>query len=323
MNFTEFRLKVRRFFRNNKKLLLIVVIIWAIIFFVNKIFSNKPIEYTAETSYEAHTAVINDSNQTPQKLQQPIEDLIDEYIGYCNEGNYQRAFDLLSDDCKEYAFNNDITEFMTHVLEKMPTEKVHSIQNYSSIKHNGENLYIYEIKYTDDFLATGLTNTDYSFTSENITFFEGKDGLEMNVGNFMYHKDIKSISENEYLKIDVIDKIVNYSIEEYEVTFTNRSEYTIVISDKQEKDEITLVLQNEVRNRTDVADIILEPSESVTLKFTFPKFVDDGDVSKSLSFPAIRVMEKYSGTEGIEEAVIQSEIDNAIAKFSMDVGVDK
>ena len=107
------------------------------------------------------------------------------------------------------------------------------------------------------------------------------------------------------------------------MTFTNRSEYTIVISDKQEKDEITLVLQNEVRNRTDVADIILEPSESVTLKFTFPKFVDDGDVSKSLSFPAIRVMEKYSGTEVIEEAVIQSEIDNAIAKFSMDVGVDK
>lgn len=323
MSFTEFRLKARRFFRRNKKLLLVVFIIWAIIFFINKIFSNKPIEYTAETSYEAHTAVIDSSNQTPQKLQKPIEDLIDEYVGYCNEGNYQRAFDLLSEDCKEYAFDNDIVEFMTHVLEKMPTEKVHSIQNYSSVKNNGKNLYIYEVKYTDNFLATGLTNTDYSFTSENITFYEGEDGLEMNVGNYMYHTDIKSISENEYLKIDVIDKIVNYSIEEYEVTLTNRSEYTIVVADKQEKDEVTLVLSNEVRNRSEVADIILEPSESITLKFTFPKFVDDGDTSRSLAFSAIRVMEKYSGTEGVAEEVIQSEIDNAIAKFSMEVGIDK
>jgi hypothetical protein len=32
-------------------------------------------------------------------------------------------------------------------------------------------------------------------------------------------------------------------------------------------------------------------------------------------------MEKYSGTDGVDDATIQSEIDNAISKFSMEVNV--
>ena len=48
------------------------------------------------------------------------EDKVKEYVGYCNEGNYQKAFDMLSDDCKEYSFDNNIQYFMDHVYTKMP-----------------------------------------------------------------------------------------------------------------------------------------------------------------------------------------------------------
>lgn len=322
MNFTDIRLKIRHFFRKYKRILIIGFIIWAIIFFINMIFTNMPKDYTPTTTYEVHTSLVNNSDSTPKSLQQPIEDIINEYVGYCNEGNYQRAFDMLSEDCKEYAFDNDISRFMSHVLEKMPTPKKHAIQSYSSTKYNNRNMYIYQIKYTDDFLATGLTDTDYYYTEENMTFYEGEDGLEMNVGNFLYHTDIKAISENEYLKIDVVDKVVNYSAEQYNVVFTNRSNYTIVIADDQESNEVALVLPQETRMRAEVSSIVLDPSETLTLTFTFPKFVDDGEMSQALAFSSIRVMEQYSGVgEEIPKEVIQSEIDNAISKFSMDVGV--
>ena len=81
------------------------------------------------------------------------------------------------------------------------------------------------------------------------------------------------------------------------------------------------MLPQETRNRMEVTDIVLEPNETEAVTFTFQKFVDDGDESNSMLFSSIRVMEKYSGTEDVEEAVIQSEIDNAIAKFSMEVSV--
>lgn len=320
-NFTEFRLKFRRFVRKYKRVFIIIFIVWAIIFFINMILSNRGTDYTPQTTQEVHTSVINSSNSTPTSLQQPIEDIIEEYIGYCNEGNYQKAFNMLSEDCREYAFNNDVYEFMDHVLVKIPTPKVYSIQNYSSVTYGDRKMYIYEIKYTDDLLATGLTNSEYRYTQENITFYKNDNELEMNVGNYIYHTDIKSISENEYLKIDVIDKIVNYSIETYEVKFTNRSNYTIVIADGEETDEVALVLPNETRNRSELNDIVLGPNESMTLSFVFPKFVDDGDASQSLAFSSIRVMEKYSGTDNVDEETIQSEIDNAISKFSMTVSV--
>lgn len=321
MNFIDLRLKIRRFFRTYRRVLLIIFIIWAIVFFINMILRNMPKELKPETTYEVHSSVMDSSSSTPKSLQKPIEEKIEEYIGYCNEGNFQKAFNMLSEDCREYGFNNDIEEFMKHVFLKMPTPKKYSIQNYSNIKHGKMNLYIYEIKYIDNFLATGLTNTEYSFTTENITFYSENNELKMSVGNYIYHTDIKNISENNYLKIDVVDKVVNYSIETYKIKLTNRSNYTIVISDSQEKDEVVLVLPQEVRNLSEVADIVLGPEESLILDFTFPKFVDDGDSSQSIVFSSIRVMEKYSGTENVDEKTIQSEIDNAISKFSMEVKV--
>ena len=46
---------------------------------------------------------------------------------------------------------------MDHVLTKIPTPKIHAIQSYSKAKHNDKTMYIYEVKYIDDLLATGGT----------------------------------------------------------------------------------------------------------------------------------------------------------------------
>ncbi len=325
MNFTELRLKLRHFFKKYQKLILVIIILWGLIFLLNLYLRNRVVIPTPSTTFEPHVSVVDSSASTPKRMQTSIEDMIEEYVGYCNEGNYQKAFNMLSEDCRKYSFNDDIQAFRTHVLVKMPTPKKYAIQDYSNTKYGNQKVYIYEIKYTDDLLATGLTNTTYTFTSEKITFYEDDNNeMQMNVGNYIYHEDVKSISENEYLKIDVIQKIVNYSIETYEVKFTNRSNYTIVIADGAESDEIMLALPNETRNVSGTSQVVLKPQETTTMNFIFPKFVDDGDNSQSLVFSSIRVMEKYSGvSEDIEESVIQSEIDNAISKFSMEVKVSE
>lgn len=325
MNFTEFRLKLRHFLKKYQKLILVVIILWGLIFLLNLYLRNRIVEPVPSTTFEPHVSVINSAVSTPKHMQTTIEDMIEEYVGYCNEGNYQKAFNMLSEDCRKYEFDDDVQKFRKHVLVKMPTPKKYSIQDYSNTKYGKQKVYVYEIKYTDDLLATGLTNSTYTFTSEKITFYEDDNKeMQMNVGNYIYHEDIKSISENEYLKIDVMQKVVNYSIETYEVKFTNRSNYTVVISDGVENDEIMLALPNETRKVAGTPNVVLRPQESTTLKFTFSKFVDDGDISQSLVFSSIRVMEKYSGVnDNVDDSVIQSEIDNAISKFSMEVKVSE
>ena len=156
-----------------------------------------------------------------------------------------------------------------------------------------------------------------------MTFYENDDGeIEFNVGNFIYHTDVKSISENEYLKLDVKNKTVNYSIETYTIKLTNRSNYTVVISDGEAENEISLKLANEVRKRSSLEDIVLGPKEELELEVIFPKFVDDGDVSQAIVLSSVRVMETYSGVgEDVPKETIQYEIDNAISKFSMEANI--
>ena len=317
-NFTDFRLKIRHWFRTYGKIVFIVATAFAIVFILNRYLMYHDDIKVPETTYNPTVSVMKDSSSAPSKVQDTAEQMIEEYVGYCNEGNYQKAFNMLSEDCRKYGFKDDVELFAKHVLTKMMTPKKYSIQNYSNYKK----YYIYEVKYLDDILATGLTNQDYSFSTEKITFTKNKDGsYDMLVGNFINYSKINNISENEYIKIDVIDRIIDYSIETYKVKFTNRTDSTVVVADNLGGNEVKLVLPQEYRNLNNSYDtIILAPGESKTYDLVFQKFFDDGDDSQALSFSAIRVIENYKGEAGTEEEQ-QNERDNAIAKFSVEIPV--
>lgn len=318
--YTDLRIKIRHFFRKNAKIIFIVISVWAIVFFINMILKNYKAPIEVETTYKPHTSVMDESKSVPKKTSTEIENMIDEYMKYCNDSEWDKAYNMLSDTCKEYGFNNDLKKYMEYMYTKMPTQKKYAIQDYS----NEGNTYVYQIKYSDDMLATGLTNTTYQYTEEKMVFKKQKDGtIEMSVGNLIDYDDIKNISETEYLKIDVKSVIKFYSKETYEVKFTNRSDYTIVIADNQESNEVNLMLKSkDNRKRVETDPIVLNPNESKTLKMNFSKFYDSNDKSQSITFNSIRVMEKYSGTN-VEDDVIQSEIQNAISKFSVTIPVDK
>ncbi|MBR3697798.1 MAG: hypothetical protein IKM97_06065 [Clostridia bacterium] len=313
---TSLRIKIRHWFRNNKKIFIIAIILVGIIFTINRFLLLSDDIKVPNTTYTPTVSVMDSTDSSPKVVQSFAEDMIEEYVKYCNEGNYQKAFNMLSDDCKKYGFNDDVSIFMEHVLSKMQTPKKYSIQNYSNYK----GFYIYEVKYIDDILATGLTNQKYLYSTEKIVFTKDKDNkLNMSTGNFISYNKINNILENDYLKVDVIDKITKYSIETYNVKITNRTDSTIVIADNLVADEVKLVLPYEYRNMENSNTlIILEPEESRTFNLGFSKFFDDGDTSKAILFGAIRVIEDYKGAYGTEEEQ-KKEIENAIAKFSIEI----
>lgn len=314
----DLRLKIRHLFKKYKKIVFVVAVIWAIIFIINTFLKDYQVEDVPNTTYTPSVSVLDETSSAPKKVQTTAEEMIEEYVGYCNEGNYHKAFNMLSEDCQLYAYDNDVEQFARHVLSKMITRKEYSIQNYS----NYGKYYIYEVKYIDNILATGLTNQTYQYTTEKIVFTKNSDGTyDMATGNFISYDKINSVTENEYLKIDIQDRITMYSIEKYNVKFTNRTDSTVVVSDTLQSDEVNLVLPGEYRS-LDNSDltIILKPGESKTITLIFPKFADDGDESQSILFAAIRVIENYKGVDGSTEEQ-QAEIDNAIAKFSMQVPV--
>lgn len=314
----DFRLKLRHWFRKYKKIVFIVVIVWGVIFTVNKYLIEYTPDVAPNTTYTPTVSVLDSGSSVPKKVQLTAEKMIEEYVGYCNEGNYQKAYNMLSEDCRKYGFDNNVEEFAMYVITKMPTKKQYSIQNYS----NYDKFYIYEIKYIDDILSTGLTNQTYQYTTEKIVMKKNSDGTyDMATGNFISYDQITSVSENEYLKVDIKNRITRYSTETYEVKFTNRTDSTVVIADTLQNNEVSLVLTGEYRSMNNAdTRIILAPGQSDTFYLTFTKFADDNDNAQSLLFGTIRVIENYKGVNGTEEEK-KEEINNAIAKFSMQVPV--
>ena len=322
----DLRLKLIHFYRNNKKIIFIIISVMFILFTANQLFKNRKVDLKPETTYKPHTSVIDTTSKVSTSTGKTIEELIEEYMNYCNSNNWASAFKMLSDECKEYCFNNSIDDYMQYQYTKMPTPKKYAIQDYSNVG----NLYIYQVKYTDDFLATGLTNSVYSYTEEKIVFKKVNNSeYEMAVGNFIDFHNLKNIFENDYLKVDLKNVVQFYSMEQYKIQFTNRSEYPIVIANNAEEKEVCLKLASgDFRERLDATnEIVIEPHDSIIKTFKFTKFYDNDDDSQAIYFNSIRVLKEYDGLKfelGETQEIVEEqnlEEQNSIAKFGVNLPI--
>lgn len=304
------KLKIHNFLKKYGKIIGIVICVWVTIILINGLLKVTDNKKEPSTTYEPHVSIMDQSSSSPKKVQKAMEDFIEEYVEYCNNGEYEKAYNMISEECKDYAFKT-LTEYKDYVQNKFNKEKIYSIQNYSN--YNGK--YIYSVKLYDDILATGLTNSNYMYQEEKIVASYDKDrNVVFSVGNFIEQQEILSVQENDYVKIDVRSKIVKYNFEIYNVKITNKSEKTILIKNNQINNEVLLNLSNEYRKEISSNNIILEPEESKTINIGFEKFYDDGVDSKSIIFNSIRVVDNY-----IEENPNE---DNAVHKFSMELGLE-
>lgn len=305
------RLKIRNFFKKYGKLIGLIAIIWLTVIGINKLLKISNQKKEPITTYTPHEAVLDSAEKAPTKVKDSMEEFIDKYINYCNNEQYKDAYNMLSDECKEYfgTFSN----YAKYVYNKFDQPKIYSLQNYS----NKDGKYIYNVKLYDDILASGLTNSVYNYQEEKITAsYDKNNNVVFSVGNYIGEVQINNVQENDYIKVDLQSKAVKYSTETYKVRITNRSENIIIIKNGQVNSEVVLQLDGEMRDEINYKEeIILEPGESSVYYFTFDKYYDDEGEAKNLIFNSIRVVEHYIEDNPNEE--------NAIDKFSVQLALEE
>lgn len=316
MSNVDFRLKVRHFFKKYKKILLIVAIIWILVIVFNIYLRKLRLSQPPTTTYEPNKAVLDSSSKVPDKVSESFDSFIEKYVEYCNTGNYKEAYNLVSEDCKKNYFNNDYDSYVEYVRNKFTAKRCYAIQNYS----NYNDKYIYSVKLFEDFLATGLTNSDYQYQEEFIVAsYNENNELEFSVGNYIESKELKGVASNDYLKVRLEAVTVKYSYEIYEIKLTNRTDYTVVLQDQMEANEVQLVVDGDYRTTTNYdIEVVLPPHEERTISLAFPKFYDSNTTSDAIVFTSVRVLPEYSGMYENAEA----EIANAIDTFSMSIPIE-
>lgn len=302
------RLKVNGFFRKNKNKIIIVIIIWAVVIAINQLLKyindNKP----PSTTYEPNKAVMDDST-VPSRLQEPINEMISKFVGYCNDKDYESAYNMIDTECKEELYPT-IEEFKIYVDGKYQTKRIYNIQNFSNIGKN----YIYDVRILNDIMATGTNDGGYLYYEEKFVMKDTKEGLKMAIGGFVDKEELNIVTEDEYLKFSINYRLIDYDSETYNVTITNRSQYPIILRDDSISDEIQLNLGTEKRTYKNETTnfIMINPRDEKTVELRFTKFVDDGSEPTHLIFNAVRVLESYTGNT-------TRDLDNAIDKYSLNI----
>ena len=193
----DLRVKIRNFIRKYRTIIIIGAIGWLILIAINIFLQNQKPSEIPQTGYQPFVPIIETGEETPKDVQESVEEIISKYIEYCNNKEYEKAYEMISSDCKEYIYP-DISYFKNYVDYVFETDKVYSIQNYS----NYNNAYIYRIRIFDDILATGLTGQDtLRYFEEKLVFTKENGKLLLSLKGFIKKENVNGSYEDKNIKI--------------------------------------------------------------------------------------------------------------------------
>lgn len=167
-----------------------------------------------------------------------VENVINAFVNYCNNGEIQKAYDLLSEDCKDKMYST-VEEFANkYYIEIFKTNKIITIENWY-----GDT---YKVRYVDDLLSKG-TNDLGEEKQDYITIIEENNQKKLNINNYIENVKVNKSTNSNNIEISVINKEIFMDYEIYNIEVTNNSENTIMLDPLTSTKTIFLKDDNDIR----------------------------------------------------------------------------
>lgn len=170
-------------------------------------------------------------NDISQQQQSAIK-IIDEFFAYCNEQKIQKAYDLLTEECKEEMYSSiEIFDEMYYQKVLKGKKKNISVENWTGN--------LYKVTINDDFLATG----EYSDKNKMQDYITVKDD-KLNINNYVGREILDKEKQREDISIKVIrqDTYMDYIAYTFEIT--NHSQKAILLDSLENIDTMYIKRSN-------------------------------------------------------------------------------
>ena len=317
MMWTDFRIKSYNFFKKNRRKIIIILSIWAVIIMIEyylrthpkPIILNEPL-----TTYKPYVPVMgtDEEEKVPEQYQEPISNLIDEYFNYCNTGEYEKAYSLITEECKakNYPTLDQFKAYVNTVFEGK--KKIYNIQSYSIV----DNKYIFNVRILDDILANG-TSDGYYYYEEKFVMIEENGEIKLSIAEYVGDENLNITVEDANVKIEVVNKSVDYETVTYKLKVTNKTDKYIVFAYNTSVKEIELYVNGEMRanNNDHFAYFYAVPNTTVTQELQFNKFYDEKAEDEKITLKNVRIFNDYDWKVG----TTQENLDNAVEVYTIEV----
>ncbi|MDD4066822.1 MAG: hypothetical protein PHH22_02480 [Clostridia bacterium] len=299
--------------------LAVVAIILVIIFLISLgtvgiiQFTSKPvadpIEHTTEDLKETYMTNVLDSITIEEERVNDCEELMNRFISYCNDKDYDSAYSIISDNYK--ARYSDSKERLNKFIDLyFKNQRDYSYQNFANYKNNGK-YYIFKVSIYDDLMLYGnnqYNNTD-QYSTEFIIYDNGND-LTLTFDGYIYSENNNISMENEYIRFNIITKDIYYD----ETSFTIKVENLT-------KDKILVFYDKDVRYflYNGSTSKYIEAKKNSIVSSNYPNIVYSNN-SKELTF----TYDKYVGSSFMKDfriniSTIYSFSNKAILEVSSNV----
>lgn len=285
---TKIKTTIIDFFKKHGKKIIIILFVWGVILAINYFVGKMEDVPEIQTNYKPHESVMENGN-VPTDLQDPIEQLIGQFVENCNNKDYEAAYNLLTEDCQNNIYP-DMELFKQYVDSVFPNKKIYNIQNFS----NKDEVYIYTVNILNDILASGLNNEkDEQVYSEKYIVKKENGQLKLSIREYVGRQNLSYMYEDEYMKIKIESVDVKYDNIVYNLNITNKSENYIVYSDYSVDYEIALDTSEGLKRKADevLEPIILDKLETKNFSVKFTIFYDEDTVIQDMLFDYIRIYE--------------------------------
>lgn len=284
-------MNIIRYYNQNRRkiwgILIIITSAFILLQLVNHIYkrnSEKALTIGNNTIAEINTNVTtlttNQSVITRESLStnqlQSATTVIDNFISYCNDKELQKAYDLLTDECKTEMYNT------LEIFEQAYYNDVFDGKNKACTIENWVNN-TYRVKIIDDMLSTGKSNNGYS-KQDYITVNKVDNEYKLNINNYIGYTEINKTTSKDDINMEVVSKNTYMDHEEYTIKVTNNTENTMLLDSRT--DMKTLYLQdNKKATYSSYNHELTEPmltvssgqTKEVTIKF-YSSYVSTKDI---------------------------------------------
>lgn len=240
-----------RFYNQNRKkifkIILVIVFIIAIIQLLNyfakkqnesdeNININVESNITYEQEVISNKSAVSGTTVKGEKLQKDTE-VIHDFFEYCNQGNIEQAYSVLTDECKEEMYPT-LDDFKRIYYEYLfnGEKKSYTIENWTGS--------IYRVRITGDILSTGKLNENE--TRQDYMTVVQKDGeYKLNINSYVGRTTPNKTTENKDIKITVksIDTYMDYEI--YNLYIENNSSNDVLLDTDDDTKAVYLLDSNE------------------------------------------------------------------------------
>lgn len=252
--------RLKSFFnRNRKQILLAIIIIASIIILIQLLnyFTMRQIEEEnsnnainvnssrnnsstitiSNTTTASKDSAISGGSVSTSTLQSDTE-VIDQFIEYCNNGQIEEAYSMLTEDCKNQMYPN-IEAFEESYYNNIFNgyRRTANIQNWTGST--------YLVRMVEDMLSTGKYNNGEAI-QDYITIESENREKKLNINNYIGNYEINDTIEEEGIEITVTsrDTYMDYKI--YNLEVTNNTDKTILLDGLRDPKSIYIEDTNNV-----------------------------------------------------------------------------